>query len=70
MKFLGRIQDPQTMIWFYPDGSGGELTEGMRQEVMYAEARRVKLPDGTWSGNGLFVLAAIAEIKERAGIKD
>lgn len=70
MRFLGRIMDDSTHTWSYPDGSGGKLPDAMRYEVNLAEARRVKLKDGSWSGNGIFVIAKIAEWKERLGIKD
>jgi len=67
-KFLGRPLDINTMTYQFADGSGGILPEEMRQDVLNATEERVKLADGSWSGNGLFVLSTIWKWKKSLGI--
>ena len=67
-KFLGRTLDEKTMTYSYPDGSGGKLPEEMRQDVIEASHLRVKFNDGTYGGNGIFVLSTIWKWKKRLGI--
>lgn len=63
MNFLGRLLDPRTMTYSYPDGAGGILPSEMRLDVM--EAAEQYTPAG---GNGIFVLGKIWEWKKRLGI--
>lgn len=67
-KFLGRTLDEKTMTYSYPDGSGGKLPEEMRQDVFNASLVYVKFKDGTYGGNGIFVLNTIWNWKKRLGI--
>lgn len=69
MEFLGRTLDEKTMTYSYADGSGGKLPEEMRQDVTQAASQYVKFKDGTYGGNGIFVLGKIWEWKKRLGIR-
>ena len=69
MKFLGRTLDEKTMTYSHSDGSGGVLPEEMRIDVTESGSRYVQFKDGSFGGNGIFVLEKIWEWEKRLGIR-
>jgi hypothetical protein len=69
MKFLGRTLDEKTMTYSYPGSTERPLPEEMRQDVINASEQYVRFKDGTYGGNGIFVLGKIWEWKKRLGIR-
>ena len=66
--FLGREHfDSNTRMWTFSDGSGA-VPEEMRQDMLDATEMRVKMKDGEWSGNGVFVLGTLFAWKDRLGL--
>lgn len=66
--FLGRTLNVNTMTYSFQDGSSHVPVE-MRQELVEAMEQRVQFTDGTWSGNGLFVLGTLFSWKRRIGLE-
>jgi hypothetical protein len=54
-------------MWTFSDGSGA-VPEEMRQDMLDATEMRVKMKDGEWSGNGVFVLGTLFAWKDRLGL--
>ena len=67
-KFLGRTLDVKTMTYSFEDGSS-PLPLEMKHDVESALVQRVQLADGTWSGNGLFVIGTLFLWKRRLGVE-
>lgn len=67
-KFLGRpIFDEKTQTYVFADGSG-RVPEEMRQDMLDAAEMRVRMENGEWSGNGMFVLGTLFAWKDRLGL--
>lgn len=67
-KFLNRIFDPRTQTYSLEDGSFTVPIE-MKYDMEMALYQYIQFKDGTYGGNGIFVLGTLWEWKKRLGIK-